>query len=256
MASARQKQVSKTIRTRLSSELALKRRLDRFYTALAKKYENAYKEHHLDGVLSAITNSEDELFSILLDQNKKLAGAVGSQQANFLLKHHPHKLHIKISNQDIESDLETFLLNRANRSVYLISQTERATVADIISRGIKEGLGIGEIAENIRKSTAGIRGKSIASTIARTETGIVGSHAQNRGAEIAQAQGIEMNKQWIAVDDARTRNSHNNVDNEIVKMDELFIVGGEPMEHPHDLTASAKNVINCRCVVSYIPSDI
>lgn len=249
----RSKSVKKILRLKLSRELALKRKLDSFYSSLARKYANAFKEQLTDGVLSVINNAEKELTSIILDETTKTAGVLGATQANALIKSAKPELRLKVSFNQVEDDLKVFLLNRATRSVYLISKTERNAVSDIIARGIKEGLGIPEIADNLLKSTRGIRGKSIASTIARTETGIVGSYSQNRGAEIAQNQGIQFNKQWIAVDDVRTRNSHAEVDNQIVGMSELFNVSGDLMSHPHDTSASAGNVINCRCVVNYIP---
>ncbi len=92
--------------------------------------------------------------------------------------------------------------------------------------------------------------------ISRTET----VTAANRGALAnAKTSGIEMNKEWIAITDNRTRHSHLTADGKTVGIDESFVVDGQTMEYPGDrvqdngLDTSAANVINCRCTLGYLP---
>jgi hypothetical protein len=58
-------------------------------------------------------------------------------------------------------------------------------------------------------------------------------------------------KEWIAHDDERTRISHANVDNTIVAVDDVFIVGGFPLRYPHDPYGPVQEVVNCRCRLRY-----
>ena len=85
-----------------------------------------------------------------------------------------------------------------------------------------------------------------ADTIARTET----AAAINRGRmDSARAMGEygPVAKVWNAVMDARTRDAHAEVHDVTVAFDEMFVVGGEPMDGPHDPSASAANTVSCRC---------
>jgi hypothetical protein len=95
---------------------------------------------------------------------------------------------------------------------------------------------------------SGVLGQVRSSVISRTEVGIAGSKAQNQGAKNLEAQ----TKEWLAIDDDRTRDHHIDVDTEEKQIDADFFPGGEPMAHPHDTSrASPGNYINCRCEVLY-----
>ena len=60
-------------------------------------------------------------------------------------------------------------------------------------------------------------------------------------------------KEWITVGDDRVRPAHAAVDSDQVDADQPFRVMGEELMYPGDtsLGASAANVVNCRCSVSY-----
>lgn len=60
----------------------------------------------------------------------------------------------------------------------------------------------------------------------------------------AKAKGADIVKQWDAVLDGRTRDSHRRVDGEIRELDEKFSNG---LMFPGDPSGSAAEVINCRC---------
>lgn len=68
-------------------------------------------------------------------------------------------------------------------------------------------------------------------------------------------------KRWDAVGDDRMRDWHADVDSTIITIEEPFEVNGEYMMHPGDdtLGATASNLINCRCSVSYelwLPDEV
>lgn len=60
-------------------------------------------------------------------------------------------------------------------------------------------------------------------------------------------------KRWDAMGDDKMRRWHADADSQVVDLDEPFIVNGEMLMRPGDtsLGATASNIINCRCTVSY-----
>ena len=64
-----------------------------------------------------------------------------------------------------------------------------------------------------------------------------------------------MFKQWVAVNDTRTRSTHSEANGQRVHMDEKFNVGGAEMDYAGDPAGGAKNVINCRCVIIYADEE-
>jgi hypothetical protein len=90
--------------------------------------------------------------------------------------------------------------------------------------------------------------------IARTEV----VKASNFGAlEGALQSGVPFVKEWNSVLDSRVRGLHGAADGKQAKQDEAFRIGSDRLLHPADtsLGASAKNVINCRCVIDFVPLD-
>lgn len=90
-----------------------------------------------------------------------------------------------------------------------------------------------------------------ANTIARTET----TNAINKTHHlIVSGTGRQYEKAWVAIRDDATRDAHWDTDPALfIDYEQPFIVGGEQLNYPGDLTlgASAWNVINCRCAVEY-----
>ena len=65
----------------------------------------------------------------------------------------------------------------------------------------------------------------------------------------------QMQKEWIASFDDRTRDTHSEADGQIVMANNTFLVGGQQMMFPGDPAGGASEVINCRCSVAYIPIE-
>ena len=84
--------------------------------------------------------------------------------------------------------------------------------------------------------------------ISRTESHAA-SNASNQMA--AKASGLPMVKEWIASGGERTRTTHSIANGQTVEIDEPFVVGLDKLMQPGDPNGSAKEVINCRCVVGY-----
>lgn len=144
-----------------------------------------------------------------------------------------------------------WIAREALRKATLIANTDRDEVMEAISGGLGEGLGTEEIARNIRRVSQLTPYR--AATIARTEThaaATFGSIESVREAE--QELGIKMLKRWLPTLDARTRDAHAAMSGHPpIPLDEKFSVGGELMDRPGDPSASAENVISCRCALVY-----
>lgn len=147
--------------------------------------------------------------------------------------------------------------------VQQILETTRDQLARIVDRGIKDGLGQDAIAKQIIEAIPTFS-RTRSRVIARTETHTAAMYASQ---EVAKTSPFPMNKRWVSVYDARTRDfgegdgevdqfSHRAMNEVTVGPDELFAVptsGGsfEMMTGPGDPNGSAANVINCRCALIY-----
>lgn len=118
-----------------------------------------------------------------------------------------------------------------------------------LTTAILKGESIPNIAKRLKNVSEGYLGDTI--RIARTETTRVEGSARQAVGDEGKRLGFEMWKRWVATSDARTRPDHAAADGQEVPNDEPFMVGGEEMMYPGDISlgASAWNVIQCRCTM-------
>lgn len=89
--------------------------------------------------------------------------------------------------------------------------------------------------------------------IARTETTASANFAAIKTAEQSD---LVLEKKWVSVQDNRTRTTpfdHLDMNGQKVALESPFFVGGQNIDYPGDPKASAGNVINCRCTISFVP---
>ena len=114
---------------------------------------------------------------------------------------------------------------------------------------ITQGILQGESIPNIVKRTESIYGQNRNAAIraARTAT----TNAENAGRmssfERAQKLGIDMEIEWEATLDERTRESHRRLDGERIKLGEYFETEDGPIRWPGDPQADPALTWNCRC---------
>lgn len=94
------------------------------------------------------------------------------------------------------------------------------------------------------------------SAVRAARTAITG--AENAGRvhsyERAKRIGIDLEQQWMATLDMRTRHSHRQLDGQRVPVGGKFKVDGIELEYPGDPTAPGEYVYNCRCtLVAWFP---
>lgn len=114
---------------------------------------------------------------------------------------------------------------------------------------ITQGILQGESIPNIVKRTKDIygRNKASATRAARTAT----TNAENAGRmstfERAQRLGIDMEIEWLATPDGRTRSAHRELDGKRVQLGESFVNSIGSIRWPGDPQAAGANIWNCRC---------
>ena len=131
----------------------------------------------------------------------------------------------------------------------------KSKLRSALTTSILKGESIPEMARRIR----GVMENSLADSIriARTETTRVENSARMDVGEQGKKMGFSMLKEWVATSDDRTRPAHADADGQQVPIDEPFIVDGEKLMYPGDISmgASPSNVINCRCTMINIIAD-
>jgi len=142
-------------------------------------------------------------------------------------------------------------LEAYRRRIVNISETTRANIIAQVARGFDAGLGQEGVARLIRQSVPEIA-RARSSVIARTEVhGAAGYGAQGAAIET----GLELSKEWIAAEDERTRDSHAEINGQIVGMQDYFDVGGYSAQFPGDPSLPPEECINCRCVSAYVVNE-
>ncbi len=156
----------------------------------------------------------------------------------------------KATEDEINTIVRDFSDEYTAVKVVRVSDTTKAHIINAVQQGLAdEDATLDTIARLIREKTSGAIGANRAAVIARTETH---NAAQAGNVAAADSLGIPgMKKEWVAVEDERTRPDHEAVDGTAVKMDDQFNVGGAMLDHPGDPDGPPEQVINCRCATVF-----
>ena len=121
----------------------------------------------------------------------------------------------------------------------------RQMVTSHITQGILQGESIPHLSKRLLKTVN--NDKIAAVRTARTAV----TSAQNAGRQAvynkAKSMGLNLQKEWLATLDGRTRHDHGMADGQRVPLDGEFTVGGYKMKYPGDMSAPGWLVYNCRC---------
>lgn len=114
-----------------------------------------------------------------------------------------------------------------------------------VTSGLLQGKSVGKIAIDLQ---ARVTEMNRASAVRAARTAVTG--AQNGGRMdtylSARRKGIEIQKEWVATLDSRTRHSHRRLDGEVVDYNEEFSNG---CRYPGDPRGKPAEVYNCRCTM-------
>ena len=111
-----------------------------------------------------------------------------------------------------------------------------------------QGILQGESMDKIAKRLRNVQEMNKTQAIRSARTIVTG--AENKGRQdsyaMAEADGIILQKEWIATNDGRTRHSHAMLDGAIVDQDKKFDNG---LMYPGDPSGRPEEVYNCRCTL-------
>lgn len=128
----------------------------------------------------------------------------------------------------------------------------REMITKHITQGILQGESIPNISKRLMKT---VNNDHVAAVrTARTAVTTAESAGRQMVYEEAAAMGIEIEKEWVATNDARTRSAHGAADGQRKAVDKPFSVGGYKMMHPGDgsLGAPARLIYCCRCTTKTV----
>lgn len=129
-----------------------------------------------------------------------------------------------------------------------ITKTSEKAVRQIVSKGIRDGLSNEDISKLIK--SAGDFSASRARTIAQTETTRSINRATNESYNVfSEAENVQISKEWISSRDDRVRDTHADLDGQIVAVNDDFEVDGYSGSAPSNFGAPEMD-INCRCTIA------
>lgn len=145
----------------------------------------------------------------------------------------------------IETIIQTPVANRKLSTRLQGNVTKlKQSINQELTRGFAKGLGYDKMAQRI--SNVGGAKYRRAMTIARTEGGRVSAIKRQKSQYDITAKGVEIEKQWSAALDMKTRSDHAQLDGTTIPIKEYFKVSGYKALQPH-MFGEASEDCNCRC---------
>lgn len=190
---------------------------------------------------------ERALSKLLLQSNTKVSQSFGKLQETDLKS--SGFTYDRKQNDLFQEFINSWLTEHAAERATTLTESQKISVRSIITSLQKEEL-IGQeaLAKALRKEIRGLSPFQSA-RIARTETHTAAMISKQTIAETSGLIGLR--KEWVAAEDSRTRESHNEVDGRKIPLDTAFSVGDDSLMFPGDPNGSAKETINCRCTLAY-----
>lgn len=120
-------------------------------------------------------------------------------------------------------------------------------VNSAILQGILQGESIPDLAKRLRSVTGG----NYHAAVRNARTAMTGAQNAGRvnGYKRAEGMGINLEQEWVATLDGRTRHEHRQLHGQRVKIGTPFKIDGYELDYPGDPKGEAFLVYNCRCTV-------
>ena len=244
-----------------NNERQLEQSLSKFFKGLSeevlKNLEEYWSEYQLlqgqiDLIVQPITDAEEEYYKIL-EKYIRREFKLGQKEAERLVTNAGLRYAYKMPRP---KRLINFIHNRNNlfgtleeaeeellTKTFIASKRTLARVATsingIITQGYTSGKGINVVAQLLQTRFNQLETWE-AKRIARTEI-----HNAHNNAVMKTYESLNVGyTQWIAADDDRTRESHVEVDREIIRIGDEYSNG---LKYPGDTDGPIEEWINCRC---------
>jgi hypothetical protein len=218
--------------------------LNIYFKEFANKIEIAYQTRSQIMLDMELRKQADKLKLILTTLYRSVAYAFKDYALG--------RFFSKDFDDDFENQLAEFIALNTGIWVADIDETTRKRLAKVIDNSYNDGLSVEATGVALRNTVIGM-GVYRANLISRTEVHRVAGFANEAVAENMNIDGTV--KEWVAIQDARTRLSHSIAAGQRVPLESDFVVGGERLKYPGDPKGSAGNTINCRCASIYITPD-
>lgn len=241
-------------RTR-NNERQLERELARFFDSLGKQVqsnlEEYWSDHLLQGQINLISKpimeAQAEYYLILQKYNRR-EYRLGIQEAERLVKLANKPVAEKTIKPKLSKRLDLFATLRGAEEdllerVFIASQATLArvdtSIKTLLTEGYQSGKGINYVSNLLVKRFDQLQTWE-ARRIARTE--IHNSH-NTAVMDTYNEIGVEYTM-WISADDERTRESHLEINGEIIRLGDTYSNG---LRFPGDTDGPIEEWINCRC---------
>lgn len=121
-----------------------------------------------------------------------------------------------------------------------------------VNSAVLQGVLQGESVSDIGKRLQSVTEMNRTSAIRNARTTVTSAECKGRQDSYEQASkdGIEIEREWIATNDYRTRHSHVMLDGQIAPVNKPFKSELGPIMYPGDPNAHPSNVYQCRCTIA------
>ena len=206
-----------------------------------KQYQDSLKKQVGD-ILDKMQDEEFKTVSSYLDKcyEEGFVGTLYDLQGQGIPLCFPLDQEAMVRAVQLDSKISQGLYSRLGEDVGVLKKKITAQV----SRGIATGMTFKQVAQQI--SAYSNIGFNNAVRIARTEGHRIQCQSGMDACYKAKEKGADVVKQWDSTLDAKTRESHVQVDGEIRELDKEFSNG---LMFPGDPSGGAAEVVNCRCAL-------
>lgn len=125
---------------------------------------------------------------------------------------------------------------------------DKKQVESCMIQSLLQGESIGNIATRLAK-TVGDSDRKACIRNARTMTTGVENAGRVDSYQRAEDMGIDLEQEWMATIDDRTRHEHRMLDGQRVKVGEKFQIDGYELAYPADPMGEPEMIYNCRCTL-------
>lgn len=238
----RERHIAVWLRMLAQMEIRASRGSKNILKAQGKRIENAYSTGGQSAAEEVINNGQSEWVKYLV--------VIYATTIKEFVEYTNEQLGLKPQKASFMDIVQGFIARNAYKKSKYITESSHKIVKKVIADGVSNGLGEKEIAKNLKEEFVSGVADSRARTIARTEVHDAATYGMQAAAEESDT---DMIREWVAVEDERTRQAHADADGQQVEMDQPFEVGDELIDRPGE--GSEENSINCRCTVIYIPKE-
>ena len=244
---ARRRAMLLAVRRQAAYERKLRRQVSGLFAQQGRAAAKAYKATGSPVDAARALATAQAKFKTALSSHYLVVAGDFAQEVFDDLKAAPLGLETKGLQEWFLTFLQNWVRAEAAVQVVNIQETTRKLLRGAIRVGIRQGEGQDGIARLILQRV-GDMSRYRARVIARTETHNAAGFGQ---LEAAKSSGVATHKEWLSAEGVRTRTSHATADGQRREIEDAFDVGGARLYRPGDSTGPAREIINCRCTMTF-----